>query len=171
MIGALENISNNLEFFTEAEWKAIRRKVPRWRKIWSFKRCQINGVIYHSGRYNRVTARNNFTIYFSGEKESRYGSILSNVKVQNQCQLATCSITQCNCKLGCNYFALVQVMTMHQDQLPGLKGKAMIGHIHRVEETTKIITISLECILEKCMLVSVSRRHFVSHLANRIERD
>lgn len=171
MIGALENISNNLEFFTEAEWKAIRRKVPRWRKIWSFKRCQINGVIYQSGRYNRVTARNNFTIYFSGEKESRYGSILSYVKVQDQCQLATCSITHCKCKLGCNYFALVQVMTMHQDQLPGLKGKAMIGHIHRVEETTKIITISLECILEKCMLVSVSRRHIVCHLANRIERD
>ena len=47
----------------------------------------------------------------------------------------------------------------------------MIGHIHRVKETTKIIAISLECILEKCMLVSVSRGHFVRHLANRIERD
>ena len=93
------------------------------------------------------------------------------MKVQDQCKLATCSITHCNCELGCNYFALVQVMTMHQDQLPGLKGKAMIGHIHRVKETTKIIAISLECILEKCMLVSVSRGHFVCHLANRIERD
>ena len=54
MIGALEDISNNLEFFTDAELKAIRRKVPRWGKIWSLKTCQIDGAVYHSGGYNEL---------------------------------------------------------------------------------------------------------------------
>lgn len=74
MIGALEDISNNnyLEIFTDADLKVIRGKVPRLGKIRSFKRCQmIDGVIYHSTRYKRVTARTNFTIYFF-KKGSRY---------------------------------------------------------------------------------------------------
>ena len=126
-------------------------------------------MIYHSGRY-KSSARNNFPIYFSGKKESRYGSILNNVKVQDQRQLATCNITCCDCQLECHFFASVQVMVLHQDQLPSLKRTPVAEHIHRVEETAKIIAVPLECILEKCMLVFVSRRHFVCHLANRIER-
>ena len=46
------------------------------------KRCQISGIVYHSKSYKQVTARNNFTVRFSGRKESQYGSALNYVKVQ-----------------------------------------------------------------------------------------
>lgn len=36
VIGAVEHIFNNLEFFTDAVLKAIQRKVLTWGKIWSF---------------------------------------------------------------------------------------------------------------------------------------
>lgn len=48
VIGALEKVSINSEILSEAEWKALRRELPSWGKVWSFKRCQINGTVYHS---------------------------------------------------------------------------------------------------------------------------
>ena len=85
MIVALEDISNSIELFTDTE-RPYKGKFPDGGKIWFFKTCQIDGVIYHSGRYKRVPARTNSTIYFSRKKESRNGSILDNyVKVQDQC--------------------------------------------------------------------------------------
>lgn len=171
MIGALEKISSNSESFSETMWKALRRKVPSWGKVWSFKRCQINGTVYHSESYKRVTARNNFTICFSGKNHARYGSVLNYVKIQETCQLATCSNTHCDCQLQCNYFALVRILVEQQNQLPNLKGTVVIGHICRVEETAKIIAVPMGWIKEKCMLVSISNSLFVCHLANRIEKD
>ena len=67
----------------QAEWTALRKEVSSWGKIWSSKRCQMSGIVYHSKSYKRVTARNNFTVRFSGRKESQYGSALNYVKVQS----------------------------------------------------------------------------------------
>ena len=85
MIGALEKVSINAETLSESEWKALKREVPKWGKMWTFKRCQINGTVYHSERYKRVTARNNFTFSFFGKKQSEYGFVLNYVKVQEKC--------------------------------------------------------------------------------------
>ena len=171
MTGALEKVSINAETLSEAEWNALRREVPSWGKMWSFKRCQINGTVYHSERYKRVTARNNFTVSFSGKKQSEFGFVLNYVKVQEKCHQASCMNANCNCQLECSYFALLSILDKHLNQLPSLKGTVVVGHILKVERTTNIVAIPLKCIEQKCMLVSTSNGIFVRHLANRIERD
>lgn len=170
MIGALEKVSINLEILSQAEWQALRRELTSWGKMWSFKRCQINGTVYHSERYKRVTARNNFTVSFAG-KQSEYGFVLNYVKVQVKCHQASCMNANCNCQLERNYFALLRILDKHQNQLPSLKGTVVVGHILKVEGTTKIVAVPLRCIEQKCMLVSTSNGIFVCHLGNRIERD
>lgn len=171
VIGALEKVSTNSQILSQGEWKALRTELPRWGKMWSFKRCQINGTVYHSERYKRVTARNNFTVSFSGKKESEYGLVLNYVKVQERCHQASCINANCHCKLECSYFALLRILCKHQNQLSSLKGTVVVGHILKVKETTQIYAIPLRCIERKCMLVSTSNGTFVCHLANRIERD
>ena len=57
----------------------LRREVPSWGKVWSFKQCQINGTVYYSKSY-KVIARNNFTVNFSGKKRSENGFVLNYVK-------------------------------------------------------------------------------------------
>ena len=47
----------------------------------------------------------------------------------------------------------------------------MVGHILRVEETTKVVAVPLVCVEQKCMFVSTSNGIFVRCLTNRIERD
>ena len=170
VIGALEKVSTNSQILSR-EWKALRTELPRWGKRWSFKRCRINGTVYLSERYKRMTARNNFTGSFSGKKESQYGLVLNYVKVQERCHQASCINANCNCQLECSYFALLRILCEHQNQLPSLKGTVVIGHILKVEETTQIYAIPLRCIERKCMLVSTSNGTFICHLANRIERD
>ena len=145
--------------------------MPHWSNVWSFKCCQIEGSIYHSEDYKRVTARNNCTVCFHDNKELRYGSILKFVKVEGKCQQASCQYLRCNCQRECKYFALLRILTIHRDQLPKMKGMIVIDHIQRVQETDEIVTISLSCIEEKCMKVQTKRGIFVCHLANRIERD
>ena len=171
MIGAPKKVSINSGILSEAEWKALRRELPSWGKMWSFKRCQISGTVYHSERYKRVTARNNFTVSFSGKKQSEYGFVLNYVKVQEKCHQASCMNSNCNCQLECSYFALLRILDKHLNQLPSFKGTVVVGHIVKVERTTKIVAIPLRCIEQKCMLVSTSNGIFVCHLANRIERD
>ena len=82
VIGTQEKISSTLKTMPQAEWTALRKEVSSWGKIWSSKRCQMSGIVYHSKSYKRVTARNNFTVRFSGRKELQYGSALNYVKVQ-----------------------------------------------------------------------------------------
>lgn len=171
MIGALEKVSTNSEILSQGEWKALRRELPRWRKMWSFKRCQINGTVYHSERYKRVTARNNFTVTFSGKKESEYGLVLNYVKVQERCHQVSCINANCNCQLECSCFALLRILCKHQNQLPSLKGTVVVDHILKVEKTTQIYAIPPRCIERKCMLVSTSNGTSVCQLENRIERD
>ena len=80
----------------QAEWDALQKEVSSWGKIWSSKRCQISGIVYHSKSYKQVTARNNFTVRFSGRKESQYGSALNYVKFQGSATrhlVAMCIVT------------------------------------------------------------------------------
>lgn len=167
----MENISSNSESLSQAEWKALRREVPSWGKVWSFKRCQINGTVYHSQSYKRVTARSNFTVNFSGKEWSEYGFVLNYVKVQGKCYQASCRDTHCDCQLACNYYAPLRILVKHKEQLPCRKGTIVIDHIIKVEETTKVAAVPLQCIDQKCMLVAISNGSFICHLANRIERD
>jgi len=172
VLGGLQKISNNQEqSIGKSELRALRREVPTWGKMWSFKRCQVNGVVYHSKVYKRVTARNNFTVSFTTDKQTGYGSILRYVKVEEKCHQAQCIDMRCNCHLECSFFALLKILIVHQDQLPKLREKAVVGHIIRVEETSKIVAVPLQCIKEKFLLVSISSGIFLCHLANRIERD
>lgn len=116
---------------------------------------QIDIVIYHSGRYKSAIKQENFTLFFSGKKKSRNGSNLNYVKVQDQCQLVT--LHTVTASLNVTSLHLVQVMVLHQDQLLSLKEHSVIGHIHRVEASNKIIALPLDCITFRKKLP----RHFV----------
>ena len=104
--------------------------------------------MYHSERYRRVTAQNNFTVSFSGKKQSEYGFVLNYVKVQENCHQASCMNANCNCQLEYKCFALLRILDKHQNQLPSLKGTVVVDHILRVKETAKIVAIPLKHIEE-----------------------
>ena len=39
--------------------------LPRHKgKMWVFRRCLVDGVLYHSKSYKRVVARNDYTVVF-----------------------------------------------------------------------------------------------------------
>ena len=83
VIGTQEKISSTLRTVSQAEWNALQKRSFQLGKDMVSKQCQISGTVYHSKSYKRVTARNNFTVRFSGRKESQYGSALNYVKVQS----------------------------------------------------------------------------------------
>lgn len=129
--------------------------MPHWSNVWSFKRCQIEGSIYHSEDYKRVTARNNCTVCFHDNKELRYGSILKFMKVEGKCQQASCQYLRCNCQQERKYFALLQILAIHRDQLPKMKGMIVIDHIQRVQETDELLpspSVALKKNAWKCKL-------------------
>ena len=146
MIGTLEKLSSNSETLSKAEWKALKTEVPSWGKIWSFKQCQIKGTVYHSQSYKKVTARNNFTVTFSGKNHSEYGFVLNYVKIQEKCHHVSCINTFCDCQPECKYYVLLRILVKHQEQLPCLKGTIVVDHIVKIEETTKIVAVPLQCI-------------------------
>ena len=172
VLGALDRIWNTSSAFQQSELAALKKAAGNWGRMWSFRRCQINGVVYHSQSYQRVTARNNFTVAFTTDGQSGYGSVLSYAKLQQKCHQASCrSRRHCQCQLNCHYFALIQIFDVEQNQLPELQGRILVQHILKVKETTKLVALPLGAIKEKCLQVAVSSGTFVCHLANRVERD
>lgn len=108
--------------------------------MWIFKRCQLEGVIYHSKCYKRVTARNNFTVAFSDGQNSLYGSVLSYVKVEEMCHSAECQDNLCTCALPRRYFALVEVLESDPTIiLPKVSRIPVIKHIVRVKPSQRYI--------------------------------
>ncbi len=174
VLGSLDPVWRTTSAFQKCELASLKKVVGNWGKIWRFKRCQIDGIVYHSQSYQRVTARNNYTIAFKTNEQSTssYGSIISYAKLQQQCHQASCrSRSRCQCQLHCYYFAIVQEYDLDDGQLPSITSKVVITHIKKVKSTTRVIAISLASIKEKCVLVDVSSGTYICHLANNYESD
>ena len=87
VIGSLDPVWRTTCAFQQHELAALKKAVLNWGKIWQFKRCQIDGIVYHSQSYKRVNARNNYTIAFKTSEQSarNYGSIKNYAKLLQQC--------------------------------------------------------------------------------------
>ena len=174
VIGTLDPVWSTTCAFQQRELAALRKQAGNWGKIWQFKRCQIEGIVYHSEIYQRVNARNNYTIaYKSSEQSTRsYGSIMSYAKLQQQCYQASCtSKRRCLCLLNCYYFAVVQLFKLDDGQLPTITYKVLVNHIKKVKLINRVIAISLASIEEKCVVVDVFSGTYICHLANTYESD
>ena len=176
VIGALEHVWDITSAFQRDEVIASRRAAGSWGRVWCFKRCQINGSVYHSSCYKRVTARNNFTFALAPANcnSLRYGSILSYAKIEEQCYQASCTRkSDCRCQLHCSHFALIQILEVMDQisQLSTVQGRAVSQNIVRARKTKNVVAVPVESIVEKCLEVSVSSGLFLCHLANTVEGD
>jgi len=151
VLGGLERVWTNSSHLSEPEI-AILRKKGNWEKQWVFFRCQINGVVCHCANYKHVTARNNFTVSFKMNDTLIYGFIRTYVKVAEGCRDVTCTEKNCQCKNDVRYWAIIEILDKHREQLC----ICVLKHIVRVNPTARLVAVAVNTIQEKCVCVDVS---------------
>ena len=140
--------------FKKSDLAALQKAAGSFGNVWTFKRCEIGGIVYHSQSYKRVTARNNYTVAYTIDGQDQYASVLSFVQVEQKCHQASCEQQRCLCELKCQYFA--QRFRVHDSQLPTLQGRVVVNQILKVELLPKIVALPLDSIKEKCLQVGIS---------------
>lgn len=53
-------------------------------KVWMFQHCLIGGILFHSKSYERVATRNDYTVQFKLLNYAHFGSIHTDVKVEEK---------------------------------------------------------------------------------------
>lgn len=108
-------------------------------KMWVFRRCLIDGVLFHSKSYKRVIARNDYTVEFRHLDNMHYGSIHTYAKVEEKCRKALCDDKKCSCHLPCHYFAIVEILEEADEQLPRYRERTVVNHITKVKTSNRYI--------------------------------
>lgn len=134
-------------------------------ELWSFSRCSINKVIFHSTSYQRVTVRNNFTAVIAKDDASdvSFASIVAYYKVTDCCTNAKCNLhNSCTCHRQSQYYAVCKLLDpLKKTNLPQMKGIDIVSHIIKVREdkrcvfvfvsyTVEILNILLKLTQENC---------------------
>ena len=122
---------------TDDEIAAIDATGISYERLWEFYRIEIGGKIYHSRSYLKATARNNHTITFMNHGTTKYGTILKFVKLSGRCHNISCRENKCTCIVPEWYFAVVDVLDLHQEQLPTFRGMVVVKHIKRVKKANR----------------------------------
>ena len=130
IIGSLEHVWSCSALLTNEQLATLLR---HYGKIWMFRRCLVDGVVFHSKSYKRVVARNDYTVEFQHLQSSYYGSIHTYVKIEEKCLKAKCSEQKCSCDLICHHFAIIEVFERDHQQLPEYRGRTVVKHITRVK--------------------------------------
>lgn len=167
MLGGLQRVWSNSSLLSEPESTLLSQQ-GTWEKQWVFFRCQVNGVVYQCEKYKRVTARNNFTVLFTVNDTLMYGSVKLYVKADEGCREVTCTEMECQCKHAVSYWAIIQILDKHPDQL---SEHVLKNIIVRVIPTDRLVAVAIKNIKEKCVYVDVSSGRWVCHLPNNSERD
>ena len=104
-----------------------------------FYRIEIGSKIYHSRSYLKATTRNNYTVTFTNHGTTKYGIILKLVKLSGRYHNVSCreNTSKCTCILSEWYFAVVDVLDLHQEQLPTFRGMIAVKHIKRVKKANR----------------------------------
>ena len=137
VVGSLERVWSNSTLLTEEQLSTL----PMHRgKMWVFRRCLIDGILFHSKSYKRVIARNDYSVKFQHLDNMHYGSIHVYVKVEEKCQKALCNYQKCSCHLPCHYFAIVEVLDKDDEQLPTYRGRTVVTHITKVKTSNRYST-------------------------------
>lgn len=141
VIGGIERIWSWSNLLSNSEAHAINCE-GNWRAMWLFRRCQVKNTIFHSEKYKRVTARNNYTITYGDDRgKAIFGSILSFIKAEAQCERLDCGVgsNNCTCNVKTLYFALIEILEVHPDQLINAENERVITHIIHVIPTKRLI--------------------------------
>ena len=139
VLGSPERVWSGSALLSENQLAAL----PKSRgKMWVFRRCLVDGVLYRSKSYKRVVAWNDFTVEFQELEGSKsYGSVHIYVKVQEKCIKATCSEQKCCCNLASQYFAIVEVLERDKEQLPKYRERTVVNHITRIKTSNRYIVV------------------------------
>lgn len=156
VVGSLERVWSNSTLLTKEQLATLPR---HHEKMWVFRRCIIDGVLFHSRSYKRVIARNDYTVEFQHLENTHYGSIHTYAKVEEKCLRAVCSDKKCFCDLPCHYFAIVEVLEKDDEQLPSYRGRTVVSHITRVKSSNRYmmymmcLPINVHCYLYNLLTV------------------
>ena len=141
VLGSLERVWSGSTLLSEKQLATLPRHYSR---MWVFRRCLVDGVLYHSLSYKRVVARNDFTVEFQDmEGRTSYGTVETYVKVQEKCLKAMCSDGKCCCTLASQYFAIVEVLQQDDEQLPKYRERTVVSHITRVKTSNRYMVVIL----------------------------
>ena len=73
VLGSLERVWGGSTLLSEKQLAALPRHYSR---MWVFRRCLVDGVLYHSSSYKHVVARNDCTVEFQDmEGRTSYGTV------------------------------------------------------------------------------------------------
>ena len=98
VVGSLERVWGNSTLLNQEELMALPQ---HHEKMWVFRRCLVNGVLFHSKSYERVVARNDYTVESYHKDSTYYGLIHTYAKVEDKCASTVCNqIKSCNCALA-----------------------------------------------------------------------
>ena len=135
VVGSLERVWGNSTLLNQEELMALPQHHG---KMWVFRRCLVNGVLFHSKSYKRVVARNDYTVEFYHKDSTYYGLIHTYAKVEDKCASAVCNqLKSCNCALAHEYYAILEVLDIDDDQLPKYRGMTVVDHITRVKASNR----------------------------------
>lgn len=141
VLGSLERVWSGSTLLSEKQLATLPR---HYNRMWVFRRCLVDGVLYHSLSYKRVVARNDFTVEFQDmEGRTSYGTVETYVKVQEKCLKAMCSDGKCCCTLASQYFAIVEVLQQDDEQLPKYRERTVVSHITRVKTSNRYMVVIL----------------------------
>lgn len=139
VLGSLERVWGGSTLLSEKQLATLPKLHS---KMWVFRRCLMDGVLYHSKSYKRVVARNDYTVEFQDlEGNKSFGTVHTYVKVQEKCLKAMGWEKKCCCNLASQYFAIVEVLERDDQQLPKYRERTVVSHITRVKRSNRYIVV------------------------------
>ena len=69
---------------------------------------------------------------------NHYGLIHTYAKVEDKCASAVCNqLKSCHCALAHEYYAILEVLDIDDDQLPKYRGMTVVDHITQVKASNR----------------------------------
>ena len=125
----------------QKDYEAVVKRHGYFGDFWTFKRCSVNGTMFHSEAYKKVTVRNNYTVQINEATiVEQFGSITRFFKVANPCRNASCFIKEkCSCICEVAYYAVVKQFDLIKAPAFHYKvqEKQVVTHIYPFSESER----------------------------------
>ena len=131
VVGSLERVWSTSELLSKDQRASLPKETG---KIWIFRRCLIDGVMFHSASYRRVVARNDYTAEFT---DGTFGTIQTFVKIEEKCLSVRCREQTCSCNLPFHHLVIVETLVEDEKQLPKFRDNVVVKHIKKVKPSKR----------------------------------
>lgn len=85
-----------------------------------------------------MVAKKDYTVEFYHKDNTYYGLIHTYAKVEERCVSAVCNqVKSCNCALAHEYYAILEVLDIDDDQLSQYRGMTVVDHITQVKASNR----------------------------------